>query len=77
MHLLKICVNSICRPLKIIFICCITNGKFTAKWKKANIVSIYKKGDKEILKSYWPMSLLSISEKVFCVITIEQLDNDY
>ena len=32
---------------------------------KANVVLVHKKGDKQILKNYWPVSLLSIYEKIF------------
>ena len=32
---------------------------------KANVVLVHKKGDKQILKNYWPVSLLSIYEKFF------------
>ena len=33
--------------------------------EKANVVLAHKKGDKQILKNYWPVSLLSIYEKFF------------
>ena len=32
---------------------------------KANVVLVHKKGDKQILKNYWSVSLLSIYEKFF------------
>ena len=32
---------------------------------KANVALVHKKGDKQILKNYWPVSLLSIYEKFF------------
>ena len=34
-------------------------------WKKANIVSIYKKGDKKTVINYCPVSLLPICGKIF------------
>ena len=33
--------------------------------EKANVVLIHKKGDKQVLKNYWSVFLLSIYEKFF------------
>ena len=35
------------------------------EWKKANVVPVHKKGDKQILKNYRPISLLPIAGKIF------------
>ena len=59
-RMLKICGDSICRPLNIIFKTCLRTGKFPLEWKKANIVPIYKKGEKQAVKNYRPVSLLQI-----------------
>ena len=41
-------------------------GKFPTKWKKANVVPVYKKGDnKKILKNYRPVSLLPLCGNFF------------
>ena len=37
---------------------------FTSEWKKGYIVSIHKKGDKQILKNYRPVLLLPICGKI-------------
>ena len=37
-RMLKICGNSIYKPLQLIFRSCIENGKFPSEWKKANVV---------------------------------------
>ena len=63
--MLRICGDSICRPLNIIFKPCLHTGKLLLKWKKANIVPILKKGDKEAVKKYCPVSLLQICGKLF------------
>ena len=34
-------------------------------WKKANVVPVFKKGDKQLLKNYRPISLLPIIGKIF------------
>ena len=49
-RMMKICDDSICKPLKLIFQSCLKGGKFPSKWKKANVVPIHKKGDKQIFK---------------------------
>ena len=64
-RILKICGDSVCRPLNIIFKTCLRTGKFPLEWKKANIVPIHKKGDKQAVKSYRPVSLLPICGKIF------------
>ena len=43
----KVCSTSICKPLRLIFNHCIDNGICLCEWKKANVVPIHKKGDKE------------------------------
>ena len=64
-RMLKICDESICKPLHIIFKNCIESGKFPLEWKKANVVPIYKKGNKQFIKNYRPVSLLCICGKIF------------
>ena len=63
--MIKLCGNSICKPLSIIFNDCLNKGKFPHEWKKANVVPVYKKGDKQRLKNYRPISLLPICSKSF------------
>ena len=35
------------------------------KWKKGNAIPVFKKGDKQILKNYRPISLLPVCGKIF------------
>ena len=65
--MLKLCENSICKPLSIIFNDCLNEGKFPHEWKKANVVPVHKKGNKQSLKSYRPISLLPICSKILSV----------
>ena len=62
--MVKICDDFICKPLKLIFQSCLESGKFPSEWKKANVVPVHKKGDKQILKNYRPISLLPITGKI-------------
>ena len=64
-RMIKICGTSICKPLRLIFNHCIDNGIYPCEWKKANVVPIHKKGDKQTLKNYRPVSLLPICSKIF------------
>ena len=64
-RMIKICSTSICKPLRLIFNHCIDNGIYPCEWKKANVVPIHKKDDKQTLKNYHPVSLLPICSKVF------------
>ena len=64
-RMIKICDTSICRPLQLIFQSCLESGKFPNEWKKANVAPVQKKGGKEILKNYRPISLLPIAGKIF------------
>ena len=63
-RMLKICVSSIYKPLEMIFKQCIETGVFSSKWKKGNVVPIHKKGDKQTLENYRPVSLLPICGKI-------------
>ena len=62
--MLKICGSSIYKPLEMIFKQCNECGVFPSEWKKDNIVSIHKRGDKQTLKNYHPVSLLPICGKI-------------
>ena len=51
-RMLKICGESISKPLEIIFKSCIEKGQFPNKWKKANVVPVHKNGDKQVSRNY-------------------------
>ena len=41
----KICNNSICKSLKLIFQSWLETGKFPSECKKSNVAPVHKKGD--------------------------------
>ena len=64
-RMIKLCENSTCKPLSIIVNDCLNEGKFPNELKKASIVPVHKKGNKQSLKNYRPISLLPICSKIF------------
>ena len=62
--MVKICDDSIKKPLSILYKNCITTGIYPNAWKKSNI-PVYKKRDKQVVKNYTTVSLLPIFAKVF------------
>ena len=63
--MLKICGDTICKPLEMIFSLALTSGSFPSEWKKGHIVLIHKKSDKQNLINYCPVSLLPTCGKIF------------
>ena len=49
-RMIKLCENSICKPVSIIFNDCLKEGKFPFDLEKAHVVTVRKKGDKQCLK---------------------------
>ena len=64
-RMLKLCDKSIVKPLSIIFNNCKLKNTFPNLWKKANVVPIHKKGEKDLIKNYRLVSLLPIFGKIF------------
>ena len=62
-RLLNICDSSIVKPLTTIFKNCFQSGSFPNNWKKPNVVPIHKKGNKQLLQNYRPVSLMPICGK--------------
>ena len=58
--MIKLCmgIQSV-EPLSIIFNVCLKKGKIPSDWRKAHVVPVYKKGDKQCLKNFRPISLTS------------------
>ena len=64
-RMLKLCRDSICQNLEIIFKTSPRNCRFPLERKKVNVIPINKKGDKQTIENYRPGSLLSTCGKIF------------
>ena len=57
--MLKSVSEEISVPLSILFNRSFREGKFAQTWKKANVLPLFKQGDKSLPSNYRPVSLLS------------------
>ena len=63
-RMLKLCSNSISPVLTRIFNISIATGNLPSCWKIANVVPVYKKGNRCDLKNYRPIALTSVVVKM-------------
>ena len=62
------------KPSELIFKSCLENGKFRNEWKKANVVSVHKRNNKQVTENYRPISLLPVcGKKMFEFFTENKL----
>ena len=74
-NMIKLSGDALCLPLKLIFNNILNTGIFPKQWKNANVTPIHKKGNKQIINNYRPISLLPIFAKVFEKIIFVNLYN--
>ena len=72
-QMLILCDQSVVLPLQIIFENILSTSIYPDIWKLANVIPIFKKGDKQSLKNYRPISLLPICGKLLEKIIFNQL----
>ena len=60
-RVLKICGDNINKPLEQALV----TGTYPLDWKKANIVPVRKKGDKQNIKKYHPVSFTTNTRQSF------------
>ena len=75
--ILKEAKNIICKPLSKLFNKSLQTHTFPEIWKRANVLPIFKKGEKNILGNYRPLSLLSITSKIFEKIVFKYVYNHF
>ena len=62
--MLLLCDVSVILPLQIIFTNILSISIYPGTWKLDNVIPILKKGDKQLIKNYRPISLLPICGKI-------------
>ena len=79
--IIKLCENSICKPLSIIFNDSLKEKKFPRDWKKAHVVPVQKKGHKQCLEiidllAYlkFPAKSLSVWLTISCSLLLLTID---
>ena len=65
--------ESVILPLQIIFTNILTTSIYPSIWKVANVTPVFKKGDKQLIKNYRPISLLPICGKILEKIIFNNL----
>ena len=71
--MLLICDESVIIPLQVILTNILTTSIYPDMWKLANVTPIFKKGDKQLIKNYRPISLLLICGKILEKIIFNNL----
>ena len=64
-RMIKICDESLLKPLLILFKNSLKLSYYPDIWKKSNIIPAHKKNDKQLVNNYRPISLLPIFGKIF------------
>ena len=60
--MIKLCGKSVACSLKLIFETCLLSREFPECWKRTNVVPVHKK-ERNLVKSYRPITLLQFLEK--------------
>ena len=72
-RMIKLCDESLTLPLRLIFESCLRHGIFPETWKRANVVPVNKKNEKNLKENYRPISLLPIFSKSLEKLIYESL----
>ena len=72
-RIIKLCTNSVAHPPTLIIRHSMAADTFATPWKRANIVQVHKKNDKQIVSNFWPVSLLPICSKIFEKVIFNEL----
>jgi hypothetical protein len=76
-RLIKEAKRVISKPLTMLFNKSLSTASFPELWKRANVLPIFKKGAKNIMGNYRPVSLLCVNAKIFEKIIFKHLYNHF
>ena len=71
--LLKMTASAIAESLTNLFNYSLDTGRIPSEWKSACVIPVPKKGEKELVESYRPVSVLPIIAKIFEAMVHTQL----
>ena len=71
--MLNICGDLIFKPLVLIFKSFIESRKFPIEWKKANLVPVNEKSNKQVIEIDRPISLLAVCGKTLERISYKKM----
>ena len=74
-NMIKLCDESIIKPLCMIFKKFMETGVYPYAWKKSNVVPIHKKESRQLKNNYRPTSLLPIFGKLFEKLIFDAIYN--
>jgi hypothetical protein len=73
--IVKQCIQTIKKPLTFIFNLSLSSGIFPNQMKIAKVRTIFKKGQKQNIASYGPISILSVFSKIFETLMYNRVVN--
>ncbi len=73
--MLKETSKTICLPLSIVFNRSIQEASYPNCWKKANVMPLFKKGNRDMPANYRPISLISCVGKVMERVVFKHVYN--
>ena len=59
-RMLRLCESAITELLFLIFRNCLSSNTFPDVWKKVNAIPVHKKGGKQVLNNYCPVSVTNL-----------------
>lgn len=72
--LLKVCDESVLKKLTQVFNELLGNEELPNSWHESRIILLFKKGKKNEIENYRPISLISHVYKIFCKIILNRVD---
>ena len=72
-RILKAAASVVCEPLTHIFNCCLDSGQFPDSFKVVKVIPVFKKGNRQEMDNYRPISIIPVISKVFEILLNKQI----